>query len=180
MDSSSARYSLIARLLHWLMALGLVGLFALGTYMADLPSSPDKLRLYNWHKWAGVIALSLVLLRLLWRLTHTPPPLPAAIAPWKRRAASIAHVALYVMLFVVPLVGWAYSSAAGYPVVLFGVWPLPDFVSADRELARAIRPWHERSAWLLAALVGLHVLGLLSHVAALRRSVWRRMAPWIR
>ena len=156
------RYGASAILLHWLLALMLVGSFGVGVYMADLPVSPSRLKLYNYHKWAGVTILALSGLRLLWRLTHRPPadvPMPA----WQSRAAHATHGLLYALFFIVPLVGWAYSSAAGYPVVWFGVLPLPDFVPVDKALAEAIKPWHERSAMLMAALVLLHVAGALKH-----------------
>ncbi len=102
--------------------------------MHELPFSLTRLKLYNWHKWAGILILGASGLRLLWRLTHRPPadlPMPR----WQARAAHAAHLALYVLFFAVPLSGWAYSSAAGFPVVWFGVLPLPDFVPVDRALA---------------------------------------------
>jgi cytochrome b561 len=148
--------------LHWLMALMLLGLFGVGLYMVELPISVQRLKLYSWHKWAGVTVLALALLRLLWRLTHRPPPdLPMPL--WQARLAHLTHGLLYALFFAVPLVGWAYSSAAGYPVVWFGVLPLPDFVPKSPELAEAIKPWHEILAWAMASLVAVHVAGALKH-----------------
>ena len=170
------RYTLPAIALHWLLALGIVGSFGVGIYMVDLPLSPDKLKLYNWHKWAGVTILVLSALRLLWRLTHRPPPDPA-MPPWQRRAAHATHVLLYVLFFAVPLVGWAFSSAAGFPVVWFGVLPLPDFVPVDKALAAAIKPWHERLAWLMALLVLLHLAAALKHQFIDRDGLIGRMWP---
>ena len=160
--TSQPRYSGVAIALHWLLALMIVAAFGVGTYMADLPLSPTRLKLFNYHKWAGVTILALSALRLLWRLTHTPPadvPMPA----WQARAAHATHGLLYGLFFAVPLVGWAYSSAAGFPIVWFGVLPLPDFVPVDKALAEAIKPWHERLAWTMALLVLLHVAGALKH-----------------
>lgn len=147
--------------LHWLAALMILGSLALGLYMTGLPFSPARLELYNWHKWAGVTILLLSALRLLWRLTHRPPagpPMPA----WQRRAAHAAHAALYGLFFAVPLAGWAYSSAAGFPVVLFGVLPLPDFVAADRALSEALKPLHRALAYALAGVVVVHVAAALN------------------
>lgn len=161
------RYTAVALLLHWILAAALVGTFAVGIYMADLPFSPDRLKLYSWHKWAGITILILSLVRLLWRLTHRPPALPAAIVSampsWQLRVYHATHVALYALFFLVPLIGWAYSSAAGFPVVLFGVLPLPDFVPASKELAALIKPFHEISALGLAGLVVLHVGAAIKH-----------------
>ncbi len=174
--ASPTRYTGTAIALHWLLALMIVGSFAVGSYMVDLPFSVTRLKLYNWHKWAGVLILALSAARLLWRLTHRPPPdLP--MPAWQRRAAHGAHLALYVLFFAVPLMGWAYSSAAGFPIVLFGVLPLPDFVPVDRELAEALKPWHGWLARALAAVVLLHVAGALKHRFIDRDGLLRRMWP---
>jgi cytochrome b561 len=176
MKAGAVRYTHTAIALHWLLLLLLVGGFGLGLYMTGLPNGIHKLKLYNWHKWAGATFLALSLLRLAWRLTHPPPP-PPPMPDWQRRAAAAVQVAMYALFFVVPLVGWAYSSALGYPLVWFGVLPLPDWVPQDRELARAIKPWHERAAWLLALLIALHVAAALKHHFLDRDGLLRRMAP---
>jgi len=177
--SSPERYSGTAIVLHWLLGFALIGLFMVGLYMTDLPFSPQRLKLYNWHKWAGVTILTLSLLRLLWRLTHRPPALPAAAAMprWQHWAHHGTHHALYALFFAVPLLGWAYSSAAGFPIVLFGVLPLPDFVSADKALAELIKPWHKFSAYAMAALVVLHVAAALKHQLIDRDGLLLRMLP---
>jgi cytochrome b561 len=172
----SDRYSRPAIALHWLLALLIVGNFVLGFYMHDLPFSMTRLKLFNWHKWAGVTILALSAARLLWRLTHQPPadlPAPA----WQQRAAHAAHWVLYALFFAVPLSGWAYSSAAGFPIVLFGVLPLPDFVGADRAFSEAIKPLHGTLAWALAAVVLLHVGAALKHQLLDRDSLMLRMMP---
>jgi cytochrome b561 len=170
------RYTGLAIALHWLMAVMLVGSFSVGLYMADLPFSMARLKLFNWHKWAGVTILALALLRLLWRLTHRPPPALPAPA-WQQSAAHLTHLALYALFFAVPLVGWAYSSAAGFPIVWFGVLPLPDFVPKDQALAELIKPWHEILAWALAGLVALHVAAALKHHFIDRNGLLDRMRP---
>lgn len=162
LSSAAARYTGTAIVLHWLLALLIVGTFALGVYMHDLPFSPTRLKYYSWHKWAGVTILLLSFLRLAWRLTHRPPA-DVAMPGWQATAGHATHHLLYALFFIVPLVGWAYSSAAGFPIVWFGVLQLPDFVPVDKALAEAIKPWHERSAMLMAALVVLHVAGAVKH-----------------
>jgi len=172
----SSRYTTTAIALHWLLALAIVGMFIVGLYMTSLPLSPQRLKLYNWHKWAGITILTLSALRLLWRLSHRPPadpPMPA----WQRVAAHGTHRLLYLLFFAVPLVGWAYSSAAGFPVVVFGVLPLPDFVPADRELAEAIKPWHGRLAFTMATLVVVHVAAAVKHHFIDRDALLARMWP---
>jgi cytochrome b561 len=170
------RYTGVAIALHWLLAFLILASLALGTYMADLPFSMQRLKLYNWHKWAGVSILVLSALRLLWRLRHRPPadlPMPT----WQRRAAHAAHAALYLLFFAVPLTGWAYSSAAGFPIVWFGVLPLPDFVPVDRALAEGLKAWHAGLAQALAAVALLHVAGALKHRFIDRDGLLRRMWP---
>jgi cytochrome b561 len=176
MNTTAQRYSPIAMLLHWVLALAIIGSFSMGVYMSDLPFSPQRLKLYNWHKWAGVTILALSALRLLWRLTHKPPadiPMPG----WQRSAAHGTHMLLYVLFFAVPLVGWAYSSAAGFPIVWFGVLPLPSFVPVDKELAEAIKPWHGYLAFAMAALVLMHVAAALKHQLIDRDGLLSRMWP---
>jgi len=166
-------------LLHWVLGLALIGLFAVGLYMTDLPFSPQRLKLYNWHKWAGVTLLALSAFRLIWRLTHRPPALPVAIESampgWQKLAHHATHHGLYLLFFAVPLLGWAYSSAAGFPIVLFGVLPLPDFVPVSEELAELIKPLHKLSAFAMMALVLLHVAGALKHQLVDRDGLIARM-----
>lgn len=169
-----ARYDAVAVAFHWLLALAIVGAFCVGVYMADLPLSPTRLKLYNWHKWAGVLILAASAARLLWRLAHRPPadlPGPA----WQQRAAHAVHWALYALFFAVPLSGWAYSSAAGFPIVLFGVLPLPDFVAADRTFAETIKPLHGLLAYTLATVVVLHVAAAVKHQFIDRDGLLERM-----
>ena len=173
---STTRYTLPAIALHWLLALMILGAFGFGLYMTGLPFSPARLKLYNWHKWAGVTILALTVLRLLWRLSHRPPP-PPAMPSWQQQAYKATHGLMYALFFAVPLVGWAYSSAAGFPIVWFGVLPLPDFVPVDKALAEAIKPWHERLAWTLIALVALHVAAALKHHFIDRDGLLSRMRP---
>jgi cytochrome b561 len=175
------RYDTIAIALHWVLAIALTGIFAMGLYMADLPFSPQRLKLYNWHKWAGITILTLSLLRLLWRATHRPPALPAAIErampTWQLRVYHATHTLMYVLFFAVPLMGWAYSSAAGFPIVVFGVLPLPDWVPVSKALAETLKPLHGLLAWLLAGLVGLHVAAALKHHFIDKDGLLQRMLP---
>jgi cytochrome b561 len=176
---ASHRYHGFAIALHWLLALGLVGLFFMGHYMADLPFSPQRLKLYNWHKWAGVTVLILSAVRLVWRLMRRPPALPQTVTQnmpsWQIQAFHTTHVTMYALFFIVPMLGWAYSSAAGFPIVLFGALPLPDFVGASKPLAEVIKPWHGLAANALAALVVLHIVAALKHQVIDKDGLMNRM-----
>ena len=174
-------YSLMAVLLHWLLGAALVAMLAVGYYMEDLPVSPERLKLFNWHKWAGICILTLSLLRLVWRLTHRPPPLPADIQQdmpaWQHHAHYLTQYTMYGLFFIVPLFGWAYSSASGFPVVVFGLVPLPDFVPVGQDLAELIKPWHEGTAMALAVLILLHVAAALKHQWWDKHALVQRMWP---
>jgi cytochrome b561 len=170
------RYDNLAIGLHWLLALMIVVSFAMGLYMTSLPFSIQRVKFYNWHKWAGMTILALSALRLLWRLRHPPPP-EAAGPHWQQLAAKATHRAMYALFFAIPLVGWAYSSAAGVPIVVFGVLPMPDLLPTDKALADSIKPWHGRLAYALAALVVLHVAAGLKHHFIDRDGLLQRMRP---
>jgi cytochrome b561 len=113
MPADTARYDNIAISFHWLLALMIVGSFCVGLYMSGLPFSIQRVKLFNWHKWAGMTILALTVLRLLWRLRHPPPP-EAPGPHWQQWAAKATHRAMYALCLAIPLVGWAYSSAAGF------------------------------------------------------------------
>ncbi len=166
-NEAAKRYTTVAIVLHWLLGLSIFAMFAIGIYMSDLPFSPLRLKLYNYHKWAGITFLILSVLRLLWRLVNKPPALPKAIAQampsWQTKIYHATHYALYALFFAVPLIGWAYSSAAGFPIVLFGVLPLPDFMAVDKEFAKQIKELHEISAFALVGLALLHMGAALKH-----------------
>ncbi|MBS0447426.1 MAG: cytochrome b [Proteobacteria bacterium] len=174
--TASAHYTGIAVAFHWVLAIAIICSLGVGLYMSDLPLSPMRLKLFNWHKWAGVTILVLSALRLLWRLGHRPPP-DVAMPAWQARAAHATHLLLYVFFFAVPLSGWAYSSAAGFPIVWFGVLPLPDFVSPDKALAENLKEVHHVLAWLLGGLVVLHIAGALKHQLVDRDGLIGRMWP---
>jgi cytochrome b561 len=173
----NAHYTRTAIGLHWLMALLLAGIFGVGLYMHELPLSPWKLQIYSWHKWAGVTAFLLVLVRLGWRLTHRPPDLPATMSPTLRLAAHAGHGLLYLLMIAIPLTGWLMSSAKGFQTLYFGVLPIPDLLGKDKDLGDLLRDVHATLNFLLAAVVAGHVGAALKHHLIDRDDVLRRMLP---
>ena len=174
--STAARYSTVAIILHWALGLAIFGIFAVGVYMADLPFSPALLKLINYHKWAGITFLFLTVLRLVWRLTHRPPALPKSIEQampsWQTKVYHATHYTLYALFFIVPLIGWAYSSAAGFPVI-----PLPDLLAVDKEFAKQIKELHALAAFALMGLALLHIGAALKHQFIDRDKLINRMLP---
>ena len=175
----STCYGGVAIGLHWLVALAIVSSFSVGLYMADLPLSPMKLKLYSWHKWAGVTIFLFVLVRLGWRLLHRPPELPAAMPAWQRRVAEATHVLLYLLMIVVPITGWLMSSAKGFQTVYFGVLPLPDLLVKDADLGDLLQQVHKLLNFSMAALVVAHLGAALKHHFIDRDDVLARMLPFL-
>jgi len=175
---AAPRYSRVAIALHWAIALMIVGAFAAGTLLEDMAFSPFKLKLISWHKWTGVSIFALVVVRIVWRLTHRPPPLPATTPDWQRRAASAGHLALYALMVVIPISGWLYSSAAGIQTVWLGVLPLPDLLDPREATADLLYAVHGGLNKGLLVLVLGHVAVALHHHYRLRDGLLRRMRPY--
>jgi cytochrome b561 len=172
------RYTTLAIVLHWLIALLIIGAFTLGLVMTNIPGfSPAKLRYFSWHKWAGVTILAFVALRLLWRLFNRPPALPEAMPAWQRGAAHGLHQLLYVLMFAVPVSGYFYTLAAGFPVVYFELVKLPVLIGKNPALADTLKAVHYWLNMAMAALVVLHVLAALKHTFVDRDGTLRRMLP---
>ncbi|UCV10328.1 cytochrome b [Dechloromonas denitrificans] len=170
-------YTRTAKSLHWLMAILLIGLLALGFYMHDLPLSPEKLQLYSWHKWAGVSAFLLVLVRLAWRITHQPPALPASMPKPLQWIAHAGHLALYLLMLAIPLSGWLMSSAKGFQTVWFGLLPIPDLIGKDKELGQLLQTIHMGLNLLFVATLLGHIAAALKHHFIDKDDILRRMLP---
>ena len=173
----STHYTATAKSLHWLMALLIVGLLALGFYMADLPLSPEKLQFYSWHKWAGVSVFVLVWLRLFWRLTHRPPAFAASLSATQQALAHLGHLALYLLMIAIPVSGWLMSSAKGVQTVWFGVLPLPDLLGRDKALGAQLADLHSALNIGLLVLIGGHAAAALFHHLVRKDDTLRRMLP---
>lgn len=181
------RYSAVAITLHWLIALGIIANIALGLYFADLPrSDPDKFLLTQTHKSIGLTILVLSLIRVVWRLMHPAPPLPASMSPMLRFAAHATHFLLYVLIVAIPLSGWLMvsSSPLGLPTMYFGwfAWPdLPYFPDLPRAMKKIwvqdFSATHVFLAWSAIVLVTIHVLAALYHQFIRRDVVLGRMLP---
>jgi len=172
------RYTRTAIFLHWLVALGLLGTFALGFYMHDLPLSPNKLKLYSWHKWAGISVLALAVVRLAWRISHPAPALPSSMSARSQLAAHVGHWLLYFLMLAIPFSGWLMSSAQGFQVVWFGVLPLPDLVSKNAELGLWLKDVHVVLNYTLLITLAGHIGAALQHHFIKKDTVLTRMLPF--
>ncbi|MDD5058608.1 MAG: cytochrome b [Sideroxydans sp.] len=176
----NSHYTRTAITLHWLIALLIFVALPLGVYMHDLPLSPIKLQLYSYHKWIGVTVFMLAVLRLSWRVTHRPPPLPDSMPAWEKLAAESVHYLLYAQIFAIPLSGWLMSSAKGFQTVWLGILPLPDLIGKNAELGDLLHEVHETLNLALLCLLLAHVGAALKHHFIQHDDILARMLPFLR
>ncbi len=161
-QTPETNFSLLARLLHWLMAIGILSMLFIGVGMVT--SVSEK---HNWllalHKPLGALLLILVCLRLIVRLIKGTPPLPTDLPEWQKRAALASHWLLYLLMFAMPLIGWAMVSASGTPVTLAGSWILPAIAPENADVFAVLRATHRYLAYVLFATVLLHLAAGLFH-----------------
>jgi cytochrome b561 len=175
--NTDQQYGIIAIFFHWLMAILIIGLIALGLYMVDLPISLQKLKLYGWHKEFGILILMLACLRILWRLINRLPTLPSYIPRWQQLAARIVHYVFYFFMFALPLTGWIISSAAGLSVSFFGLFLLPNLVSPNQATMSLFSDIHDYLAYSLIAIIGLHIAAVIEHYLVHKENILRKIWP---
>lgn len=182
--NSTTNWGSIAKAFHWIVALLILANLVLGYWADGLPRSPEKLQAFYWHKTIGLTVLWLVVLRLLWRLSSRIPMLPTAMPGWQRLAAHLSHFLLYVAMFAMPISGWVVHAAADSSLVLYGLFEVPDIVTATGSRAEAIgdaaAATHYYLFLTLCVLIAIHVLGALKHHLVDGDHVMKRMAPFSR
>lgn len=184
-SGSSGRYTVVAIALHWVMAVGILALAAIGLAMVHLKIPLHrKFELYQLHKSIGVTILLAALLRIGWRLMHKPPELPAHMPPLERAAAVGGHLILYFFLFALPLTGWALVSASvlRIPTVLYGVIPWPHLpilptLTHKAPVEAFLKHIHAYGAWTLIAIVTGHAGAALRHHFIKQDEVLLRILP---
>jgi cytochrome b561 len=180
LGNSPTRYGTITKTLHWVTAILVLLMLALGIYMTDVEEMATKLMLYNRHKSLGVLVLALTLLRVLWHLYSKKPAYVESLKPWEKRTAHVVHTFLYIALLGMPMTGWLMSSAAGRAVSFFGLFTLPDLVGQDKALGGIFRETHEILSDFLMAAIALHVAGALKHHFIDKDITLKRMLPFVK
>jgi cytochrome b561 len=176
--SAQVRYTSTAIALHWLVALLLLGQFAFGLMLDDIPrGTPERGYYVNLHKSTGLLIGLLIVLRVGWRLTHQAPPLPVAMPHWQRRAARFSHLALYLCMLMLPLSGYLASNFSKHGIKFFNVVRWAPWGPDDKMLYGIFNQLHHFSAALLAALVALHLLAVAKHMLIDRDGLLLRMWP---
>ncbi|MCQ9156172.1 cytochrome b [Acidomonas methanolica] len=170
-----ARYSSVARWLHWLMAAIIIPVWCIGFTGGELiPDTERDVRKWviGLHKELATTIIILVVLRLAWRAGHVPPQLPGFIPAFQRKAARVTQAVMYVLLLVTPVSGWAMSNAYDNSAPMLWLVTLPRLVAANRALGGSLMTVHQICAWTLGLLLAGHIaIGL--HHALRRDAVWR-------
>lgn len=167
----------VAKSFHWIIAMLIFTQFALGWTAEQWHRSPTKIDLFVWHKSIGILVLTLIVLRVIWRLTGRVPELPPGMSPLERRLAAASHALLYVIVFAMPLSGWVINSAANFPLKIFWLVPLPDIAAPSKDLQALAENVHLTLFWTLAALVTLHIGAAFRHHFVEHDDVLLRMLP---
>lgn len=173
----TTRYTRVAVALHWTIAVLIVANLTIGLLHDSV--LPGAIPL---HKSIGMLVLALSVVRLGWRLTHRPPPLPATVKRWEKGLAHAVHWLLYALMILMPLSGWVFTSASPkrHPLDFFGLFPLPMFpVAQDKQVSNVVAERHEQLAWLMIALLVLHVGAALKHRIVDRDRTLDRMLPGV-
>ncbi|KJV28733.1 cytochrome b [Luteibacter yeojuensis] len=175
--SEPTRWSTVAKTFHWLMALLILGNGAFAFYMDGLKPSLNKINMFALHKSIGLTVLALFVLRLAWKmLDRRPPDEPAP--RWQQLAAHVVHGFLYLLIVAIPLSGWAFNSAHGFPLQYFKQFNLPALVEKNEELSNTLGTVHVYLFWLLLLVLVAHVGGALKHHFIDRDDTLRRMLPF--
>lgn len=170
-------YDGVARAFHWVVVLLVAAQFTTKLILPFvLPKSAED-GINAWHLSIGSTILLVMVLRLLWRLTHRPPPPPTDLPPALQFVSRANHWLFYILLIALPLGGWISANAFGATVYLAGLVPLPALVAQNKEFAEQVGDLHGAGALLLLALIALHICGALYHAYVKRDGVARRMLP---
>ncbi|MGV1914251.1 cytochrome b [Rhizobium sp. 22-785-1] len=174
LDHPVRRYDRVARSLHWVMAALIIAVFSLGLLVDTFPPSWED-GVVNMHKLIGVSILCLVVVRIVWRAGHKPPP-PEPTGALLERISSATHISLYLLMIAVPLIGLGFAAWRGQGLD-FGLFSIAPLMSENRGVARQIGEIHELSAYALIALASLHALAALWHYVVRKDNVLQRMLP---
>ena len=163
---NAVRYTRVAVVLHWLIALLLFGQIGFGWFLESIPRGTPARGFYvNLHKSTGLTLALLILARLVWRIVQRPPELPSLMPLWERTAANWSHVALYVCMLGMPLSGYIASNFSKYGVKLFNSVTLPPWGTDDARIYAIFNTTHQVLSYLFVALIVAHVLAALRHLA---------------
>jgi cytochrome b561 len=172
--SAQWRYRHPAVLLHWLLAILIAGMLGLGWYMMSIEKEPGSDWYFNLHRSLGLTVAGLVLLRLIWRVSHKPAELPDSVPFWEKKLSFATHGLLYTCMVVMPLTGYLGASYNKSGVAFFGL-KLPFWAANSRELSKLFFTIHSTLVWVLVAVIVIHVLAGFKHLLVDKDKVFQRM-----
>lgn len=167
-----------SKTLHWVIVILILYQWYLGMHALSLGNSPAKLKVFELHKSLGMTVFMLAIVRLVWRWANPVPSLEGMAKGWERLAAHFSHVALYGLIFLMPVTGLLMSSARGFSVTWFRIFQWPDFVPPDERLFDTFQWLHKHLFQALVIIAVLHLLGALKHHFIDRNDVLKRMLPF--
>ncbi len=172
--NTDVSYGLTSKLFHWVLALLIIGLIAFGLYLDNAKIGIAELYLYGWHKALGLLAFSLIIPRVIWHF-RTINPAPLGPDNWQAKLATQAHRILYFLMVLMPLSGWIASSASGFPMDFFGLFPIPAIAPVSERIEDLFFSIHGIAGTFLAVVVLLHIGGALQRHLIKRDGTLRRM-----
>ena len=176
LKNTSSTYGSVTKFFHWIMGILIIGIVIAGFIMTRMDPSDTKWFVYGTHKAFGVIILSLIPLRIIWRFLNKHPALPKTVPNWQKTAANANILLLYILMVVMPLSGFIMSYYGGHPINMFGLFSIGTDLK-NTELAKTAHFIHMNVSWVIAGSILLHIGAALYHYLILKDTVVQKMLP---
>lgn len=174
LNNTENTYGSIAKILHWVIGISIIGLLCVGFIMESMPPSPEKYEIYDTHKAFGILVLSLVLVRIVWRIINKTVLADESIPLMLQFAAKIGHFLLYICMLAMPISGALMSLLGGHDINMFGLFTISAF-EQNLELAKFFHTTHGLVAWIFVALISTHILAAFYHHFIRKDNTLRKM-----
>ena len=178
MSEQVQNYNKVSKVLHWSVALLILGLLVVGFWMEGL-TPPFKFEVYGIHKALGITVLLLAIVRIVWTHATQKPKALSTHKQWEKILSKTIHIVLYIAMLAFPLSGWVMSSAGGYPISFFGLFEVPPIVGENKELSGLANQIHGLLAYIVIGCVGLHIIGALKHHVMDKDATLTRMGGYL-
>lgn len=171
-------YGALAKFLHWTIVVLIIAQYFIAETADELPDGIEKLSILSRHKSLGMVVLMLAIVRIGWKLANRGAPAPVPMPDWQRKAAAAGHGLLYLLILAQPLSGWAMSSAANFPVTMFGWFQFPNLVAPSHDLHESLEDLHKGLFVVLAVVAFVHAAAAVYHHFWMKDDTLRRMLPF--
>jgi cytochrome b561 len=174
--SDRLQYGATAKVFHWLIVVLLIMQYLIGWLMPDIHRGDTPGALMTFHVSVGIVILALIVLRLLWRLTHPVAP-ESSLPPWQRLTSEAVHWMLYALVLATTVTGWLFASFRGWSLSFFYLARMPMLASDNAAAGKFVDGWHQAMEWTLLAFIGIHVAAAMAHLFIYRDRIMQRMLP---